>query len=1140
MIGFFRPALALVLALAAAGSLSAATPSLPPLAEVDVEAARASIERGGLSEEQLQQANAALDAARAHEDQAQAAILASAALREAAASAERETRQLERELAQPSERSFQEWRRALPVDIDGDQLESQLASERAEVLLLRAEVTDLRQTLGSQATDVLSDIERDAELQLQIEALKRRIETPATIAADEPLAMQQARLAQQKAELRAQSAELARRQLERETAPARRGHLELRLRRAQHDLSDREQRVEVLQAQSLARQNDAMKELLARLQGQVDAHAEGDPLLRNTATDTLEIGRTLASTMQAIAALRADEASRLNERDSVAAALRDTQARLAVEGQDDSLGQILVLERRRLGSPDIILGRLEDVRQALTRARLRQIALGDQRLLLADLPGAVATAVTAAEPAGEAEAVLLRGELYALLGERAELLPRLDSALQRHIGALAQAEANLQAQLVDTRKLRELLDRRIYWIPSNGAVDSAWLGQVGAGWADLLKPARFVTSARLAWERIVEKPVVPLLVLLLFLAGIYVRQRLPTLMPRSVPPLRRPAEDNFAFTWKALGLTAAAALPWAILVWGLGHVLRSAGEPGLFSHSLGGALLSVSSSIFLLHFMRYLVVEQGLAHLHFRWMRGRREAIARALPLATTVLLPLQFVVVLALTRNQELAIDTAARMALVAFCLVVAFELKRILAPGAIWSTRGGRPEPRRLRQVLRIGLILLFLQLAAMILAGYVFSGAVILGCLWATLGTVAAVGTLHGLLSRWFLLGERRLALKRNEARRQAAAQEASSSGSDEAAAGVGDELLALETVNVQTGRLLRALTLALWVGGLFWVWSDVLPALGRLDETVLWSVASLADDGSAIREAVSLRSVLFGALMLVLTIIAARNLPGLMELAVLSRTSIDPASRYAITSVSRYAIVIVGSLIGLSLLGLRWSQLQWMAAALTVGLGFGLQEIFANFVSGLILLSERPFRVGDVITIGDQTGTVTRISTRATTLVDFDGKELVVPNKTFITDRLVNWTLSDTQTRLIIKIGVAYGTAPEQVHRLLQQIAEEHPLVLREPQPRSWFMAFGASSLDFELRVFVATISDRLPVMNEINGRIATLFAEQGIDIAFPQLDLHVRTLPPRTEPGSMPAAPEHPDAQTNGAPEGAPG
>ncbi len=1089
-----------------------AAEALPASATDDVARARSSIERGGLSEAQAAEATAALDAAAGFEGQADIAIQSSGALREALASAQRERGGLLRGIAGTTAQSFRAWRQSLPDDIDTAALESQLANERAEVLLLRAAVTDLRQTLGNQAVDVLSDIERDAELKLQIDALKRRIETPAPATSDEPLALLQARQALQKAELRAQSAELARRKLERETAPARREHIELQLRDAQRDLGEREQRVEVLQALSSTRQSDAMRQLLADLEAQAQSFNDAEALLREQAKANLEMGKALAATTGSLASLRQGESARAAARDVVAAALRDTRARLAIDGQDDSLGPMLVLERRRLGSPAVIQRRLDEVRQALTKARLQQISLTDQRTLLADLPSAVASAVETAEGSSETATAELRGVLYNVLGERAELLPRLESALQRHIAALGQAESALQAELVDTRTLGDLLDQRVYWIPSNAAIDGSWFGRLGAGWADLLKPDRFVTSASLAWTRIVSHPAVPLLLFGMLLFALVVRYRAKTLIDASAPVLRRPAEDSFARTWRVLGVTAAAALPWALLVWGLGYVLRSAGEPGRFSDSLGRALVAVSSSLFLLDFLRFLVLEHGLAHLHFRWMRERRVAIARSLPMALALLVPLQFIIVLALARNQELAIDTAARCGLIAFCAVVAFGLYRLLAPGAIWTSRGGPPEPLRVRQILRVALTGLILLIALLVMDGYVFSGAVILACLWATLGTVVGVSVVHGLLSRWFLLGERRLAQQRLESRRQAAAQEASNRGSDEAAAGVGEETLDRETVNAQTGRLLRAFTLALWVGGLFWVWSDVLPALGRLDDVVLWHAADKAADGTAISEAVSLKAVLLGMLLLVLTTVAARNLPGLLELALLSRTGIDPASRYAITAMSRYAIVIVGSVLGLSLLGLRWSQLQWMAAALTVGLGFGLQEIFANFVSGLILLSERPFRVGDIITIGDQTGTVTRISTRATTLMDFDGKELVVPNKTFITDRLTNWTLSDTNTRVVLKVGVAYGTDPDQVHAILQQIASEHPMVLKDPSPRSWFMGFGASSLDFELRVFVGTISDRLPAMNDLNGRIATVFGENRIDIAFPQMDLHVKTMP----------------------------
>jgi potassium efflux system protein len=250
------------------------------------------------------------------------------------------------------------------------------------------------------------------------------------------------------------------------------------------------------------------------------------------------------------------------------------------------------------------------------------------------------------------------------------------------------------------------------------------------------------------------------------------------------------------------------------------------------------------------------------------------------------------------------------------------------------------------------------------------------------------------------------------------------------------------------------------------------------------------------------------------VLALTVAASRNLPGLIEISLLSRAGVDAASRYAVTSLLRYGIVIGGTLVGLGFLGLRWSQLQWMAAALTVGLGFGLQEIFANFVSGIILLFERPFRVGDVITVGDMSGRVTRIRTRATTILDFDNKEIVMPNKTFITGHLTNWALSDSTTRVIVKVGVAYGSDPAKVRDLLMQAAKEDKRVLAEPPPTCWFLAFGASSLDFELRVFVATLADRLEVQTALNMRINALLAEHGIEIAFPQLDVHVRDLPPR--------------------------
>jgi potassium efflux system protein len=197
-----------------------------------------------------------------------------------------------------------------------------------------------------------------------------------------------------------------------------------------------------------------------------------------------------------------------------------------------------------------------------------------------------------------------------------------------------------------------------------------------------------------------------------------------------------------------------------------------------------------------------------------------------------------------------------------------------------------------------------------------------------------------------------------------------------------------------------------------------------------------------------------------------------------------------------------------MITFQMLGMEWSKIQWLVAALSVGLGFGLQEIVANFVSGLILLFERPIRIGDLVTLNNVTGTVSKINIRATTLIDPDHKEVVVPNKTFITQQLINWTLSDQITRIQIPVGIAYGSDCDKAESLLLEVARNHPSVLRDPEPVALFLGFGASSLDFELRVYVGQLSDRLNLTHDLNMEINRRFAEEEINIAFPQLDVHL--------------------------------
>jgi len=260
----------------------------------------------------------------------------------------------------------------------------------------------------------------------------------------------------------------------------------------------------------------------------------------------------------------------------------------------------------------------------------------------------------------------------------------------------------------------------------------------------------------------------------------------------------------------------------------------------------------------------------------------------------------------------------------------------------------------------------------------------------------------------------------------------------------------------------------------------------------------------------RIVVTLADIGVALVILIATFLAFRNFPGLLEILILTRLPLDAGIRYALSTIFRYVIVMIGVSIAFSALGLSWSKVQWLAAALTFGLAFGLQEIFANFVSGIIILIERPVRIGDTVTVGTTTGDVSRIRMRATTITDWERKELIIPNKTFITGDVINWSLTDPVLRVTIPVGVSYGSDVDQVVRVLQKIAAETRIVLKDPPPFVLFGGFGDSTLDFQLRVFIPSIRNFVEVRHILHMSIMKTFRAEGIEIAFPQRDLHIRS------------------------------
>lgn len=228
-------------------------------------------------------------------------------------------------------------------------------------------------------------------------------------------------------------------------------------------------------------------------------------------------------------------------------------------------------------------------------------------------------------------------------------------------------------------------------------------------------------------------------------------------------------------------------------------------------------------------------------------------------------------------------------------------------------------------------------------------------------------------------------------------------------------------------------------------------------------------------------------------------------------ILRRRHVEPGVRMSMARLIHYVLVLVGFMIALSALGFDLKNVTILGGALGIGIGFGLQTVVSNFVCGLILLFERPLKVGDVIELGDQRGKVKKLGLRATVVETFDRAEVVVPNTDLISNQVTNWTLADRQMRLTIPVGVAYGSDIALVMKTLSEIAEEHPLVLKNPAPQVLFSALGASSLDFEFRIWLADFSDRRRVQSELLVEIDRKFRELELEIPFPQSDLHLRSV-----------------------------
>ena len=697
----------------------------------------------------------------------------------------------------------------------------------------------------------------------------------------------------------------------------------------------------------------------------------------------------------------------------------------------------------------------------------------------------------------EAQRDELRDDLLQLIRSRGTLVEQLSVHINTLLGeAIALQISENQLQQLST-KLRQTIDDQLFWVASNPPINREWLLNLPQQILSQLQNLQPLAQIKLLLLTLWDHP--GWLALLLAVASIplLLRKRLVNRLNQLHGEVGHYRLDNQRTTPLALLLTAVSVLPLPILLGGAGFGLVFGDTPAM--PRLGRALLQLSVSWFALHLMYRLFDPQGITIRHFRWSAIKVARLRKLTRHLAWVLLPMVLIISLGSTNPEHLDKDVVGRVVMIVTLSLFSLLVGRLMR----------RSEPLNNSRIFHFGasliLILLPLVLAGMTIWGYHFTAIRLADRMIDTLYLIAAWILLQGIVVRNLGVAGRHLAYQRAISKRQA--EEQANGAEHETPVEIPE--LKLEQINQQSLRLARLGLLVLFGVLVYLVWSDLLSAASYLESITLWEYNSGTAD-NPLMAPLSAGDLLGAVIIVILTVMLARNLPGLLEILVLSRMELRQGSSYAITTLLSYIIVSVGIIGCLATLGVSWNKLQWLVAALGVGLGFGLQEIFANFVSGLIILFERPVRIGDVVTIGNLSGTVNRIRIRATTIIDFDRKEIIVPNKTFVTEHLINWSLSDTITMVTVKIAVAYGSDVTLVRRLLLQIAEDNPRVLDEPEPMVLFLGFNDNRLDHELRMHVRQLIDRNLTIDETNREIDRLFAENDIEIATRQVDVNLRT------------------------------
>jgi len=973
-----------------------------------------------------------------------------------------------------------EYNPALEVQgLSADDINARLSQARIDERDLRSQIEALDRRLAARETNASTIRER----YIQIEARLNEIATDTAPAIDPAAAPSAIEAGQWRtiAETRALVAENLAREAQLESQPVRfsamaaeRAELDLNLTR----LTALIQALETAGAGS-ARQTASLADL------DMEASNPAYPIAVNLIELDEQLSleqQTLNSRLAAIRLLNQNIDQRsesLEERYSTARRIVD------FGGDSESLGRVLItywqeVESFRVANP------VEQLSREIGSAVIRRIDYEDTLSSLVSATAYVNSRLREIGVDPDSVSGTTRESLLQLARGYRERLRTVIGEMSLFIDESSQLDVGYTQLENRVDEYRDFLQGLLLWIPNYQAL---WLTTQAAVYSE----ADAISNA-VSQLRVIINP----WAILSFLVALYLyvsRKRFKEAQLSLNVKIQRARDDSILHTLASMGYLLLRALPASLFILTFPSLL----DPSVSSQSqsVQNNLFTTAEILFVLSILHIISEEHGIGREHFDWKDSLMDRVYKGAGFLIYYWLPLAAFASVIISLTPDSGEAAIGRVVLLIALLDLLAHLFRLQSRD---SKEGGEQSVPAWLIRARWAVLLALAAMMATIVFGQVFWIFALTSGLISTVTIGVALFIVHALLIRWLRVAKRRLRFQQLTSQRAPVA-------SDEGAVLVEENLSQLGEISADTQQLVDVSAIALAVTAMVLIWGPLLPALDILERVQLWSTTTEIN-GELIVNQITLATVITVAILAGLTVFAAKRIPAVVEIILRSRTQISAGSRYTTSTLLNYSIIAGGVILGLGALGLQWSQLQWLVAALGVGIGFGLQEIVANFISGLIILFEHPIRLGDVVTVGDKDGIVTKIRIRATTIRDWDGKELLVPNKEFITGRLLNWTLSDSQNRVVIPVGIAYGSDVEEAIKLLYKVVDEHPNTLPEPKPTIVFEHFGDNALELTARSFLNSMEDRLIIATDLRTKIYKSFNEAGIVIAFPQRDVHL--------------------------------